>query len=489
MALGKAQINLAFLSFFCNFAAQKIAKEGMRSFLSKYWQLVLLAVMAVGVFCFWLFRYPFIPVVREGLQLFLWTGDYFAERIVIPGGFAQYLGEMICQFFINPINGAIAYTVIFIVAQLLSAQWVKRLFPSMKAAYRFVLSLVVPALLWWMAMNPQIPMTLTVAVLLVMGAGCLQTHPQPFPEGKGEVRRWVSWGCWVLVAVPVMYWLAGPVAVVLCLLPTHPQPLPVKEGRSNSSSAPSKGKGAQSLSLTRRICWGVVSLVVFAVCLIGSSFLTPYPLRQVVKGIDYTAADNRVGMLMSTYEEMECDMLMRQGEWQQVIHRFQNPESPAVRSAVLFAYHKAGAMGKMELMRTLVIPTQEQTAPLSVFNTGEVHFIVNFGSVSSAFIVSDMAMRLNWTNIAQRVAFDAMEYIPNCNKSGRAMKRLVETNIISGHYDVARKYIDILEKTTFYREWAQSMRQVTDNPELIKKHPYLYEASKEYANAVDVFFI
>ena len=96
----------------------------MRNFLSKYWQLVLLGIMAVGVFCFWLFRYPFIPVVREGLQLFLWTGDYFAERIVIPGGLAQYLGEKICQFCINPINGAIAYTVIFIVAQLLSAQWV-----------------------------------------------------------------------------------------------------------------------------------------------------------------------------------------------------------------------------------------------------------------------------------------------------------------------------------------------------------------------------
>ena len=244
MALGKAQINLAFLSFFCNFAAQKIAKEGMRNFLSKYWQLVLLAVMAVGVFCFWLFRYPFIPVVREGLQLFLWTGDYFAERIVIPGGFAQYLGEMICQFFINPINGAIAYTVIFIVAQLLSAQWVKRLFPSMKAAYRFVLSLVVPALLWWMAMNPQIPMTLTVAVLLVMGAGCLQTHPQPFPEGKGEVRRWVSWGCWVLVAVPVMYWLAGPVAVVLCLLQTHPPAPPCEGGEVKLILSPFQREGS-----------------------------------------------------------------------------------------------------------------------------------------------------------------------------------------------------------------------------------------------------
>ena len=152
----------------------------------------------------------------------------------------------------------------------------------------------------------------------------------------------------------------------------------------------------------------------------------------------------------------------------------EHPESPAVHSAVLLAYHKTGEMGRMELMNNLVHDSQ------SVFSTNGVHFIVNFGSVSSAFIVSDIALQLNWTNISQRVAFDAMEYIPNYNKSGRSLKRLVETNIICGHYDVARKYIDILENTTFYRKWAQSMRPLTDNPELIKNNSFLHEAQQSY---------
>lgn len=56
-------------------------------------------------------------------QLFLWTGDYFTERIAVPGGLAQYLGEMIAQFFINTVNGAIAYAIIFVVAQYLSGRW------------------------------------------------------------------------------------------------------------------------------------------------------------------------------------------------------------------------------------------------------------------------------------------------------------------------------------------------------------------------------
>ena len=397
------------------------------------------------VFCYWLFLYPFIVVVREITQLFLWTGDYFTERIAIPGGLAQYLSEMISQFFINPINGAIAYTIIFIVVQQLSNQWLRLFSPTLKTSYRFVLSLILPAILWRLAMLPQVSLTLTIAVILVLAAECvMMTIPQ-------EKRIWA-----ILLAIPVMYWLAGPIAILLIFC---------------------------------CIRWIPLTATLFAACLIGSSYLTPYPLRQVAMGIDYMAEDNRVGMQMSTYEEMECDMLIRQGKWQEIIRKFKNPESPAVSSAVLFAYHKAGEMGRMELMNNLVISSQQENSYESVFNTNKSQIIVKFGSVSSAFIVSDIAYQLHLTNISQRVAFDAMEYIPNYNKSGRALKRLVETNIISGHYDVARKYITILEKATFYRKWAHSMRQITDNPELIKNNPFLYEARKEYANTIDLFFI
>ena len=76
----------------------------MNRILSKYWQPIILTILSAMMFCYWLFLYPYIPVAREMSQLFLWTGDYFMERIMIPGGLAQYLGEMISQFFINTIN-------------------------------------------------------------------------------------------------------------------------------------------------------------------------------------------------------------------------------------------------------------------------------------------------------------------------------------------------------------------------------------------------
>ena len=268
---------------------------------------------------------------------------------------------------------------------------------------------------------------------------------------KKKKRLWA-----LLLTIPVMYWLTGPAAFLLVFCSNR---------------------------------WIPVTATLFAACLIGSSYVAPYPLRQVVKGIDYVDHDNRIGLLMSTYEEMECDMLFRQGRWHQIIKKFQRPISPAVRSAVLIAYHKTGQIGRQELMNNLVIPTERQEITPSIINIGDNLFFVYFGSVSSAFIASDIAYQLYWTNISQRTAFEAMEYIPNYNKSGRALKRLVETNIIGGHYDVARKYISILEKTTFYREWAKSMRPLTDNPELIKNNHYLEEARKEYANTEDIFFL
>ena len=368
-----------------------------------YWQYCIVAALAVAVFCYWLLLFPYIPVVREASQLFLWTGDYFTERIVTPGGLARYLGEMIGQCFINPVNGAIAYAVLFVIAQLLSGKLLRQLFPTMKTAYRFVLSLVVPIALCLLGMVPSIPLTLTVAVIMVLGAGCAI---MALPSSK---RLWV-----LLPMIAVVYWLAG---------------------------------------------------------------------------TDFYDYDEEVGKEMGTYEEMECDMLLRQGEWHEIIRRFPQPESPAVHSAVLLAYHKAGQMGKQELMNNLVIPSEQQGSSLSVFNISDTHFVVNFGSLSSAFIASDLAYQLYWINIAQRVAFEAMEYVPSCNKSGRALKRLVETNIISGHYDVARKYIAILEKTTFYSSWARKMRELVDHPEQIVNYPFLHSAQKEYENTTDIFFI
>ena len=398
-----------------------------------------MVLLAIGVFCFWLFLYPYIPVAREMSVLFMWNTDYL--MLAVPGGLAQYLGEGVAQLFVNPVNAAIAYAVLFVIAQLLGKQLLKIVFR--KSKIQFVLSLIPPIALWGVAMLPHIPLTLTMAVLLVMGAGCAIMG----------ISSKSTRGIVFCVAIPVMYWLTGPAAILLTLC---------------------------------CIRWIPLTATLFAASLMGSSYLVPYPLEQVVRGIDYDWSGVKE---MGTYEEMECDMLIRQKKWNKILRKFPTPVSPAVRSATLLASFQTGRITYQQLMSRIVVPVEQFGSQPSVFCTEDTHFVVYFGSVSSAFIVSDLATQLGWPNITQRAAFEAMEYIPNHNKSARALKQLAEVCIITGQYPLARKYLSILEGTTFYRGWAQKMRPLVDDPTLIEKNPFMKESLEKYANTQDIFFI
>ena len=353
----------------------------LKTIIGTYWQGLLTAAFGVAVFCFWLLWLPYLMVTREGMQLFLWNTDYLMGRLAVPGGFAQYLGEFIVQFFLNPVYGALWYAVLFIAAHLLTWRLCKA----------WLLSYIVPCVLWGLACNPNIPMTPIVAVVLTLGL--MNLLP------KARKPRFVT----ACVLVPVGYWLLGPAIVLMVIAPIT------------------------------SVVYHLSLIVLLAICIVGSARLVPYPLWQVARGIDYYWEGDMVG----TYEEMANDMLMRGQQWE-VMSKYAQP--PTLKSA------------------------------------------------TSAFLMSEIVFSMGMVNVSQRSAFEAMEAIPNYNKSARALRRLVETNIITGQYDVARKYIAILEETTFYRGWARKMTALMDHPEQIRDYP-LYDRLKEiYDNGKDQFF-
>ena len=169
---------------------------------------------------------------------------------------------------------------------------------------------------------------------------------------------------------------------------------------------------------------------------------------------------------------MTYDLLMRQQQWQKMTDRYeQNPtQSLAIRNAVFLALWSQQRISQQELMGRLNLTNQ------------------TLKSVSSAFLMSEVCLPIGLVNISQRSAFEAMEAIPNYNKSARALHRLVETNIITGQYDVAQKYIAILEETTFYRGWAQKMSLLIAHPEQIGNYPVYQRLKEMYDNGQDMFF-
>ena len=86
--------------------------------------------------------------------------------------------------------------------------------------------------------------------------------------------------------------------------------------------------------------------------------------------------------------------------------------------------------------------------------------------------LSDVYWSMGHVAFAQRMAFeanvlDARAYNP------RMMQRLIETNIVYGSYDVARKYMDILAGNPQDRAVAERYRPFLNNDALVEADPIL----------------
>lgn len=395
-----------------------------------YWRWMLTTVFAVAVFCFWMFELPFLMAAREQVQLFLWNSDYLMERLAVPGGLAQYLGEFIVQFFVKNVYGALWYVVLLVAVQLLTWMLMRSKQRMAKSSWIYLLSFIPSVILWYLACNPKIPMTPIVAVLLTLVLMNLLPKHQKVC------------GFAAFALIPIGYWLLGPAMVLLALY----------------------------FLFTRgsNVMLRIAPLILLVFCVVGSSWLTPYPLKQIARGVDYYWEKETMG----TFEEMEYDMLMRQQRWDEMIEKYhqKGSESLSVNNAVLIVMWQQKRIDQQEVMRRINL---DQRA---------------LKNIPSAFLMSEVCMPLGMTNMSQRAAFEAMEAIPNYNKSARALQQLVQTNLISGNYKVALKYISLLEQTFFYRSWARKMKTMAARPELLKENPFLYRLKEIYDNDEDMLF-
>jgi hypothetical protein len=58
------------------------------------------------------------------------------------------------------------------------------------------------------------------------------------------------------------------------------------------------------------------------------------------------------------------------------------------------------------------------------------------------------------------------------------LKRLIQTNLIYGEWKVAEKYISLLEKSLFYKQWAKEQRRFLFNDEAVRLDPVLGDKRK-----------
>ena len=449
----------------------------MKKFLSKSWPWDLTLAFGVAVWLFWAVAYPHALAFREQFQLFLFDGDYFSGRMAQPGGLARWIGEFLTQFFNNKYFGA---TVIALLLMLIQRQtwFVFREQESNKSLVLYPLSFI-PAILLWYAMGDEMLLLAYAVALLLVLIVCWAI----------EKANLVVAVVVAVIGMPLLYWLIGPLALLAAAFMAFVLPL--------------KNKNRLAFFGT-----GVLAVVMVVLSIVISSHLLPYPVQQLWIGLGYyrlpltlplmmlvipvvvlvlavicaTVCNRKsahgviTGMLMlgvaalcvflvpngfdaKKYEIIDYDYLVRTGQWKKVIQKAeqQQPDLPMSVAATNLALAMDNQLGERAFQfyqrgtQGLIPPFERNYATTML--TGEIFF------------------RLGLVNTAQRYAFEAMEANPNYEKSARAIKRLAETNLINGQYEVARKYLHLLEKTLFYRKWAQEILAMMNDEAQINAHP------------------
>ena len=448
----------------------------MKKLLSKYSPHLLTLVFGLIVFLFWRFYYPFALTYQEQLQLFLFDGDYFCERMAEPGGFARYVAEFLVQFYNGVTYGALILAFLYMLVQRLT--W--RL---MRSEGHYALSFIPSVLLWYAMGDESVMLTYVVALLIAMTVAW---------GWRSWSEKWSQWVKWLvaLLLIPVVYWLIGPMVLLVALLmmpwtitvatllyslgvillSAHYLPFPMMRTVL--------GISYYRFPVTLPYLLMVLPVVVWLM----ANFIRFLPkakqwvnVAEVMLVLVVLVGMVDLGYDKKKYELIEYDYLVRVRDWNAIIAKAekQTPDLPMSVSATNLALAMTNQLGDRAF-------EFYQRGPQGLFPKFERNF-------ASSQLTGEIYFHLGLINTAQRLAFESMEAIPNYNKSARVVKRLAETNIINGQYKIAEKYLRMLEKTIFYRLWAQRMIAILGNEQAINDHP-LYGTLRQYKLQEDILF-
>lgn len=448
------------------------------------------AFFGVLVFLFWWLCYPHALSYQEQYQLFLLTNDYFMQRIMVPGGLADYLSEFLVQFYYLKWAGALVLAAIYMLLQWLTWQ-LMRLQANDMLSWCYPLSFIPSILLLWMMGDESVLLSYPVALLMVMAA------------------VWVS-QCWDrcrfswpdFVVVPLLYFAAGPLAWVYVALRVLRVPrrcwwIPVLMAVVHWASTsvllqwPLKsiflGLNYYRIPLHYHVLQAILPLMVvaavaLAACLFGGSRHKMMPASSRIWGGVLSAAvfilaffAIHSGYDKEKYELLRQDYLVREECWDEVVSR---AEKYQVKNA--FSCNCVN----------LALAKQRRLADgmFDFYQSGEDALLMPMVSdLTSNIPTAEAFWHLGMVNSAYRYMHDLQESILNARKSGRFTKRMVECLMVNGQYALAAKHLALLQHTLFYRVWANEMCQLLYQDSKVDKHP-LYGKKRELRYREDFLY-
>ena len=419
-------------------------------------------LFGVAITLFFGLAYPHHLHYQEQFQLFLFDSNYAWDIVKLPGGVADFLGRFCTQFFLYAWAGAFIIGLLLSVIQLLTLRLINW-------GRFYGLSYLPSCLLWLFLLDENALLGGVWAVLITL---------LPFwglDKISGRLRDVL-----LVAAIPVLYWMAGPICIVFFLL----QALRLKSQK-----------------------WYYGVFVLLAIMLMILAYYIPVPASSLWFGIHYhryptvfptllwvaalsifvltllmsipklSSLTSNLSTLTSFVVVTACmgcfvwknanfkaekvmgyDFMARHQQWNRIIETI-NDERPNNQIGVTVQNLALGMRGMLAehggeysqngILGLLPDVDRDATSPLP---TAEAFY------------------QLGMINVALRTVFEAQEAILDFQKSARCYKRLAQTNLINGDYEVARKYLTALQKTLFYSDWANETLSLLGNEKAIAQH-------------------
>lgn len=466
----------------------------MKNLMIKTWKPLLSLLFGVAVVIFW--AVPFVGGLcfQEQYQMFLFDTGYFLERIVLPGGLADYISEFLVQFYYMPVLGGAIIALLLMGIQaavwgLMKQYGARHDFPG------YLLSFL-PSIALWCAMGDQnVLLSFVVALFGALVIGWIHNR---FHNRLVKV-------VFELVSTALVYWFLGPVVFLYAALMIGDT---LKNAKQKGNVFSGIGYSAGILILT--IAWillttqtlqyplyrifaglnyyrypGAVSPLPFVVMVwaVVIPFLGMIPCHRkslqklqqskVVIVLSYVLVivASWFGIKASfdemTYDLIDYDFLVRTEQWDKIIEKAEKKSAttPLSVSCVNLALSQKGMLADrlFEFYQ----------------NGGEGLFPTFTRDMISPVSTAEIFFRLGMVNDAERYMFEAQEAIPNYRKSARLTRRIIECEIINGNYQVAAKLLRRLQKTLFYSNWANQTMALLGNEKAINRHP-IYGKLRKY---------
>ena len=466
----------------------------MKNLMIKSWKPLLSLLFGVAVVIFWSVPYMSGLCFQEQYQMFLFDIGYFLERIVQPGGLADYISEFLVQFYYMPVLGGTIIALLLMSIQAISWGLMKQY--GMKAVFPGYLLSFVPSIVLWCAMGDQ--NLLLSFVVALSGALLMGWIHNRFHNRLVKV-------VFELVSTALVYWFLGPVVFLYAALMIGDT---LMKGKQNGHILSSLGYSACLLILT--VAWillttqslqyplyrifsglnyyrypGTVSplplgvmiwtvvVVFFGMVPDGHAWIKKLQQSKVVMVLAYVLVivASWFGIKASfdamTYDLIDYDFLVRTEQWDKIIEKAEKKPAttPLSVSCVNLALSQKGMLADrlFEFYQ----------------NGGEGLFPTFTRDMISPVSTAEIFFRLGMVNDAERYMFEAQEAIPNYRKSARLTRRIIECEIINGNYQVAAKLLRRLQKTLFYSNWANQTMALLGNEKTINQHP-IYGKLRKY---------